>query len=62
MVKNFACRSCKTLTTGRICPNCKSKDLSSEWIGLVIIIDVEKSEIAKKLDVTKPGRYALKVS
>jgi len=62
LVKELACRKCKTLTTGRICPNCKSKDLSPNWSRLVIINDVDSSNIAKTLDIKKPGRYALKVS
>lgn len=61
LVKEIACRKCKTLTTSRICPNCKSKDLSPNWSGLVIINDVDSSQIAKTLNIEKPGRYALKV-
>lgn len=61
LVKEIACRKCKTLTISRICPNCKSKDLNPNWSGLVIIIDVDSSQIAKILNIEKPGRYALKV-
>ncbi len=43
------------------CPNCKSQDLSEDYSGLVVIIDPESSEIAHRLNVTKPGRYALRV-
>ncbi|MCP8314916.1 MAG: DNA-directed RNA polymerase, subunit E'' [archaeon] len=62
MVKELACRKCKTLTTSRICPNCKSKDLSPNWSSLIIINDVDSSQIAKTLNIVKSGRYALKVS
>ncbi|MGQ9468834.1 MAG: transcription elongation factor subunit Spt4 [Nitrososphaerales archaeon] len=62
MVKELACRECKTLTRGRICPNCKSKDLSPNWLSLIIINDTDSSLVAKTLNITKPGRYALKVS
>ncbi|NWG08985.1 MAG: DNA-directed RNA polymerase, subunit E'' [Nitrososphaerales archaeon] len=62
MTKELACRKCKTLTLGRVCPNCKSKDLSPDWSGLVVVNDVDSSLIAKTLNITKPGRYALKVS
>ncbi|MCP8304133.1 MAG: DNA-directed RNA polymerase, subunit E'' [archaeon] len=62
MVKELACRKCKTLTTDRICPNCKSKDLSPDWSGLIIIEDVDRSLVAKTLDISRPGRYALKVT
>jgi DNA-directed RNA polymerase subunit E" len=40
---------------------CKGTSLSSDWSGYVVIIDPQDSEIAKNLDITKPGRYALKV-
>lgn len=61
MMKEKACKQCHTLTTESICPNCKSTNLSSSWSGLVIIIDPEGSHIAQRLNITKPGRYALKV-
>ncbi len=43
------------------CPNCNSTDLSEDHSGIVIIIDPEKSEIAKKLNINSKGKYALKV-
>jgi len=62
LVKELACRKCKMLTTNRICPNCKSKEVSPDWSGLIIINDVDRSLVAKTLNINKPGRYALKVS
>jgi len=62
MVK--ACRNCQFIITEKNenrCPNCNSTDLSDDHSGVVIIIDPEKSEIAKKLNVSKPGQYALRV-
>ena len=58
-----ACRKCKSLIPKNTvrCPVCGSTDISDDWDGIVIVIDVEKSEIAKKLEITKPGRYAIKV-
>jgi len=61
-MKELACRKCKMLTTEKTCPNDGSTELSNEWSGLVIIINAEKSQVAKTLAITKPGRYALKVS
>jgi DNA-directed RNA polymerase subunit E" len=61
-MKELACRKCRTLTTEKSCPNDGSTELSSEWSGLVIIINPAKSQVAKTLNITKPGRYALKVS
>lgn len=61
MVKEYACRRCKSLSHGKICPLCSSTDLSAQWTGLVIINNPEKSEVAKTLGISKPGRYALKI-
>jgi DNA-directed RNA polymerase subunit E" len=55
------CRECHRVVTGQTCPICSSSNLSSDWSGMVIIIDSGRSEIAKKLDVKLPDRYALKV-
>lgn len=49
------------LTTGRVCPNDHSTELSSEWSGLVVVVDPDRSKIAKTIQVKTPGRYALKV-
>lgn len=49
------------VSSGPICPNCKSSNLSSDWSGLLIVIDPENSEIAKKLNIKTPGKYALRV-
>jgi DNA-directed RNA polymerase subunit E" len=61
-LKELACRKCRMLTTEKACPNDGSTELSKEWSGLVIIINPEKSQVAKTLAIVKPGRYALKVS
>ena len=50
------------LTHDKSCPNDKSNDLSSEWSGLIIVLDVKHSNVAQTLAITVPGRYALKVS
>ena len=61
-MKELACRKCKTLTTEKACPVDGSTELSNEWSGLIIIIDPEKSQVAKTLGISRKGRYALKVS
>ncbi|MBI2084766.1 MAG: transcription elongation factor Spt4 [Candidatus Aenigmarchaeota archaeon] len=54
------CRNCKRFTTEKSCHTCKSTNLSTSWKGLVIITD-ESSEIAKTLNITEKGKYALYV-
>ena len=50
------------LTHEKTCPNDKSNELSGEWSGLIIVLDVAHSNVATTLGITVPGRYALKVS
>ncbi len=60
MVENV-CKECHRIVTGQVCQACNSTALTSDWSGYVVIIDPQKSEIAKKLGVSLPGKYALKV-
>lgn len=55
------CRECHRILAGQTCPVCGSSNLSSDWSGLVIIINPQKSQIAKKLGVDMADKYALKV-
>lgn len=55
-----ACKICKRLTDEKECIVCKSKELTRNWKGVLIIFDPE-SEIAKATGHTIPGRYALQV-
>jgi DNA-directed RNA polymerase subunit E" len=56
-----ACRDCKRIIERATkCPVCKTANLTSSFQGVVVIFDVE-SEIAKKLSITAPGKYAIKV-
>lgn len=34
---------------------------SKNWSGFLIIVDPEKSNIAKELNISLPGEYALRV-
>ena len=58
-----ACIKCKLLVPFNVeeCPNCGSTEFSDDWEGMVIIIDPEKSLMAQKLELKKPGRYAVKL-
>lgn len=61
MAKEKACRKCKALTHGKVCPVCKSTDLSPDWSGIILVFDPAKSLVANTLEITVPARYALKV-
>lgn len=55
-----ACRSCKRLIKGNVCPVCKSSELTSTWKGIVVVFDAN-SEIAKEAGITAPGKYAVRM-
>ena len=61
MAKEKACKNCKRIYEGDVCPNCEKKETTETFKGKVEIINVEKSEIAKELKITKPGLYAVKI-
>ncbi|MFB6182559.1 MAG: transcription elongation factor subunit Spt4 [Candidatus Nanohaloarchaea archaeon] len=57
-----ACLNCNRLVEDEDeCPVCKNNNLSESWSGLCVIYDPEDSEIAEKLGVSTPGRYAIRV-
>ena len=62
MVKELACRECKCVTTAKVCPVCKSTDLSPDWSGIVLVVKPTESKIASTLKISEPGKYALKVT
>jgi DNA-directed RNA polymerase subunit E" len=60
MVKKKACKNCKVFVKGSECPLCKSTDFTTSWKGRVIVTNVEKSDIAKKMGIKVKGEYAIK--
>jgi len=56
-----ACKNCRYISNGPVCPNCKSTNLSDDWSGLIVIVDPTNSEVAKRMSITAAGRYALRV-
>ena len=58
----MACRKCKFVTTGKVCPACKSSELTPDWNGIVLVVNPENSQIAQTLGITSKGKYAIKVT
>ncbi len=60
--KQYACINCKRITFEMECPECKSPT-SEDWKGMIIILNPEKSEIAKleEVRISKYGKYAIVV-
>ena len=56
-----ACANCHFITKDNICPKCRSKSLSEDFSGIVIMFNPENSAIAKAMSIKEKGRYALKV-
>ena len=58
--KEKACPKCHLVAYEDICPLCNYK-MSSDWNGMIVVLDPDESDLAKELNITIPGRYALKV-
>jgi len=55
------CKNCKLFVKGPECPICKGNQMTDNWQGRLYILDADKSEIAKKIDIKQKGEYAIKV-
>jgi DNA-directed RNA polymerase subunit E" len=54
------CKKCKIFVDKEICPICQGNQFTNTWKGRITILNVQKSEIAKKLEINKDGEYAVK--
>ncbi|MBN1167390.1 MAG: DNA-directed RNA polymerase, subunit E'' [Methanospirillaceae archaeon] len=55
------CRDCHRVVDGEACSVCGTANLTTDWAGYLIIIDPDRSDVAKRMNIILPGRYALKV-
>lgn len=57
-----ACRKCKRLvpSSSEKCPYCGSSEITSDWSGMIIIID-RSSLVAERLELEEEGKYAIRV-
>jgi DNA-directed RNA polymerase subunit E" len=60
MKQLYACKNCHCIINEKVCPHC-AVPTSRRWQGYVIIEDPVQSQIAQKMNIKKPGKYALKV-
>jgi len=61
MAKAKACKLCnKIYESEDKCPSCGTKESTDSFKGRIIILDAEKSEIAKKLKIKDKGNFAIK--
>nr|WP_247376717.1 transcription elongation factor subunit Spt4 [Halorientalis brevis] len=64
MADRLVCRECHRVQSSgeeEACVACGSSSLTEDWAGYVIISHPDESEIASEMQVTEPGKYALKV-
>ncbi|MDY0293567.1 MAG: transcription elongation factor subunit Spt4 [Candidatus Methanomethylophilaceae archaeon] len=55
-----ACKQCSFISEEATCPRCGGQT-SREWQGYLIVVDHEKSDIAKRMGISSNGRFALRV-
>lgn len=60
-MNEYACKKCHKILKKKNCPTCQNVDTSKNWKGLVVILDPDKSSIAKKLKIENVGMFALRV-
>ncbi len=60
MAKQKACKICNTIYEGDKCPKCESKESTESFKGRIVVLNPEKSEIAKKLERKDKGNFAIK--
>ena len=58
------CKNCKLFVEKSVntCPSCKGHQFGESFKGRIFILNTEKSEIAKKMEIKDTGEYAIKVS
>lgn len=60
MAKQKACKICNRIYDGEKCSECDSKEFTDNFKGRIIVLDPEKSEIAKKIKIKSKGNFAIK--
>ena len=61
MAKQKACKICNTIyESGEKCPRCDSRENTEGFKGRIQVLNSEKSEIAKKLNLKDKGNFAIK--
>jgi len=60
MPKSKACKICAKIYDGDKCPKCDSKEHTESYKGRIIVLNPDKSEIAKELNLKNKGNFAIK--
>lgn len=66
VLKEQACKKCgyivEDIKETPECPICANKKYTTFWKGSVIVNDPENSVVAKSLNITQKGRFALRIN
>lgn len=57
-----ACRNCRYIIHGpeKVCPKCGG-EMSERFSGMIIVLDPDRSEVAKLAEINAVGSYAILV-
>ena len=57
-----ACKNCRYIIHGtdKVCPKCGG-EMSERFSGMIIVLDPERSEVAKMSEINAVGTYAILV-
>ena len=57
-----ACKNCRLIIThGDKCPLCGGTELTLKWSSYAIVLNAEKSDIAKKINANANSTFALNI-
>ena len=59
-MKKKVCNICKRIHEEGVCPNCGPKEFTNNFKGRIVILNKEKSIIAKNLKIISNGEFAIK--
>ena len=55
-----ACRTCRLIVNGEVCPHCQGTSFTKAFEGYILMINPE-SEVGTAIGAKAPGKYALKI-
>lgn len=64
MPMSKACKKCHLVIDApetAVCPLCQGTDFTEKFNSIAQIFNAEKSEVAAKMGIHAPGRYAVKI-
>ena len=61
-MKKKICKICRRVVEGDMCPICKKNSFTNTFQGQINVLDANKSFIAKKMDISVKGDYAMKIN